>query len=99
MAKYYNTTRGPLAASLSSGASIAIPPKSWTAIDAGDEGSPGLAPLIRKGFLVRSKLTEQPVVSEPIVADSITPEVVDKDSLTAKAVEIKGDTKGETKKK
>jgi hypothetical protein len=58
MGKYYNTQRGPLAVSLSSGKSITVPPKSWIDIDPSDEGSPSLAPMIRKGYLKRSALPD-----------------------------------------
>lgn len=65
MAKYYNTTRGPIAVALSSGASMTLMPKSWTDIAPSDEGSPNLAPMIRKGFLKRSALAD---LAEPVVA-------------------------------
>jgi hypothetical protein len=58
MAKYYNTTRGPIACSLLSGASVAARPKSWFTIAPADEGSPGLLSMVRKGYLVRSKISD-----------------------------------------
>lgn len=60
MGKYYNTTRGPLAVSLSSGKALTIPPKTWIDIDPGDEGSPALVSLKRKGFVKRSVLPDPP---------------------------------------
>jgi len=60
MGKYYNTTRGPLAVSLSSGKALTIPPKTWIDIDPGDEGSAALVSLKRKGFLKRSVLPDPP---------------------------------------
>lgn len=56
MSKYYNATRGPIAVSLSSGKAVSVPPKSWIDIDPADEGSPNLAPLVRKKYLIRSAL-------------------------------------------
>ncbi len=64
MARYYNTTRGSLALSLSSG-SFSLPAKSWTEIPTADEGSPNLAPLVRTGFLVRCTIDSVPAV-EPV---------------------------------
>jgi hypothetical protein len=77
MSRYYNTTRGPIAVSLSSGKAVSVPPKSWIEIDPGDEGSPNLVPIVRKGYLVRSALaatasaeapTEAPPASVPVSA-------------------------------
>lgn len=67
MGKYYNTQRGPLALSLSSGKAITCPPKSWIEIDPSDEGSPSLVPMIRKGYLKRSALPD-PVSAPAVVA-------------------------------
>jgi len=64
MGKYYNTTRGPLAVSLSSGKALTIPPKTWIDIEPGDEGSPALVSLKRKGFVKRSVLPDPPAVEE-----------------------------------
>jgi hypothetical protein len=102
MAKFYNTTRGPLGASLSSGASVSFPPKAWTEVDDADAASASLTSLLRKKFIVPSKLVAI-TDPEPTLADSVpmfvTPEV-EQDVVSAKAViEIKGDAKGETKKK
>ncbi len=102
MAKYYNVTRGPLAASLSGGRSVTIPPKSWFEIAGGDEGSAGVSALVRKGYLKRSTL---PIESEstpvvpvvvPVVATILPELVVDLDlgiKNEAKAIEAKAEAK------
>lgn len=99
MAKYYNTTRGPIAVALSSGASLTVLPKSWTEISPSDEGSPNLAPMIRKGFLKRSALPD-PVV-EPLVVSALVPAPVSSvvtDIEEFPAARVDG-VKNETKKK
>lgn len=68
MAQYYNVTRGPLAASLSSGRSVTIPPKAWFEVDAGDEGSASVNALVRKGFLKKSVLPPEPEPVVPIIS-------------------------------
>ena len=49
---------------------MACLPKAWTEIDATDEGSAGVASLVRKGFLKRSSL---PVAVEvvPVVEPAV----------------------------
>ena len=77
MSKYYNATRGPIAVSLSSGKAVSVPPKSWIDIDPADEGSPNLAPLVRKKYLIRSALDSaaaaQAVEAVPVVAPAAAP--------------------------
>lgn len=73
MAKYYNTTRGPIAVSLSSGKQLSIPPKTWTDIDSADEGSAMLVPMVRKGFLVRSAIDAAKPEAAVAVAAEPTP--------------------------
>lgn len=68
MAKYYNTTRGPLAVSLSSGKALTISPKTWVEIDPADEGSSALVALKRKGYMKRSVLEDEAPASEPVPA-------------------------------
>jgi hypothetical protein len=71
MGDYFNSTRGPLAATLNDGASLSIPPKRWIYIDPVQEGSASIEKLVSKGFLVRSKvpITVVPApVSDPVVA-------------------------------
>jgi hypothetical protein len=72
MSRYYNATRGPLALALPSGKSLSIPPKKWVEIVPGDEGSASLVALVRKGFLVRSKVPS-PAPSEAVVAVAEVP--------------------------
>ena len=98
MAKYYNVTRGPLAASLSGGRSVTIPPKAWFEIASGDEGSAGVAALVRKGYLKRSTLPIEPesVPVVPVVSIILPELVVDLDlgiKNEAKAVEAKAEAK------
>lgn len=84
MAKFYNTTRGPIAVSLSSGNQLSIPPKTWIEIDPADEGSAMLVPMVRKGFLVRSSVdavkpgpTPEPAPAPaPVVAAPVLPPVL-----------------------
>lgn len=65
MANYYNTTRGPISVSLSSGKEMSIPPKSWIEIDRADEGSASLVSMVSKGFLVRSAVADAPAAPAP----------------------------------
>lgn len=83
MPLYFNTTRGPLAVSFASGKSMSIPPKTWAEIDAEDEGSPNLAPMVRKGYLKRSALavTEVPTVAE-VAVESEAPALITEPSPT-----------------
>lgn len=64
MGEFFNTTRGPLAATLLDKSSCSIPPKKWVTIPADQENSASIVRLVEKGFLVRSKVNSQP---EPIV--------------------------------
>jgi hypothetical protein len=73
MAKYYNKTRGPLAVSLSSGASAIIPPKTWVEIDAADAGSPDMISLVGRGYLVKSKVEELSAPAEPVAPEAPVP--------------------------
>ncbi len=102
MAKYYNTTRGPLAVTLSGGGSLSIPPKSWIEIAPSDEGSPNLAPLCRKGYLRRSAVLavdSRPAAIVPAAAqpEPKASEVFLEDSLKAEGG--KDGAKVEVKKK
>ena len=54
MGDYYNKTRAPIGVTLRRGGSMSIGPKSWCYIPPEDEGTPGLAESVRKGFLVRA---------------------------------------------
>lgn len=110
MTKYYNVTRGPLAASLSSGRSVTIPPKAWFEVDAGDEGSASVNALVRKGFLKRSVMPPEPVLVIPVVSIvrdpvAVVPTlvqeiVVDPDLVVLPISEAKaGEAKAEVKKK
>lgn len=106
MAKYYNVTRGPLAASLSSGRSITIPPKSWVEVDTSDEGSISVSALVRKGFLKKSVIpTESEVVATvtngPIaLVPTLVQEIVVDPDLALPTSEAKaGEAKAEVKKK
>lgn len=56
MARYYNTTRGPIPLSLSGNRSMSIPPKSWVELDAKDETTAALIAEVKKGHLVRSRI-------------------------------------------
>lgn len=99
MAKYFNTTRGPIAISLSSGVSVSFPPKRWTEIALADEGSVNLVPLLRKGFLKRSTLADLsevvPLVSNVVETAAPVSVVIDE---TPTALPKVGEVK-ETKKK
>lgn len=97
MAKYYNTTRGPLAVSLSSGASLSIPPKKWVEIGAADEGSTNLVPLVRKGYLKRSALADLPATPVVEVSEPTVLSIEDKESPAA--LPKFGEVKTENKKK
>lgn len=98
MTKYYNTTRGPIAVSLSNGKSLLVLPKTWGEIDAADEGSPDLASNVRKKFLVRSKLNAPPqedpktvAVSEVVVVSPTT--IKSKEKEPSKTVGLAESTK------
>lgn len=65
MTRYYNTTRGPLALPLRSGATVSIPPKQWVDIDPSDESSAQVIQYKSKGFLVREKVILTPFTPPP----------------------------------
>lgn len=77
MADYYNRTRTPLGVTLRGGGSISVGPKTWCYIAPADEGTPGLASMLRKGFLVKAAvpITETTATTPAIVAavPSVTP--------------------------
>lgn len=66
MGEFFNTTRGPLAATLLDKSSCSIPPKKWVTIPADQENSASIVRLVEKGFLVRSKVSSEPVVVPPV---------------------------------
>ena len=71
MGRYYNKTRASLSVILHGGGSIAIPSKQWATIPASDENSSSIASAIRKGFLVRSNVSEV----APLPTDPVSPPV------------------------
>jgi hypothetical protein len=81
MGDYYNSTRGPLTATLTDGAALSISPKAWIYISPENESSASILKLLGKGFLVRSKVPMTPtavqpkVVARPVVA---TPAKIEK---------------------
>lgn len=69
MSDFYNSTRGPLAATLSDGTSVAFPPKQWLYVDDAQESSASIVQLCAKGFLKRAavpRTAKAPVVEEPV---------------------------------
>lgn len=80
MGDYYNATRGPLAATLSDGSSLSMPPKRWIYIDPELESSSSVLKLLEKGFLVKSKVpmtipvAPAPVAPAPVAATPVAAE-------------------------
>jgi len=68
MGDYYNKTRAPVGVTLRRGGSMSVGPKTWCYIAPEDEGTPGLAETVRKGFLVRSlvPITDLAAVTPPV---------------------------------
>lgn len=91
MAKYFNTSNGPIAVELRNGKSASIPGKTWANIPSEQEGSEDLIRAVRKGFLVRSVVEDDAVseVSPPAVLEVSstveTPSKVEDVSSTEKA--------------
>lgn len=74
MGDYYNSTRGPLTATLTDGAALSISPKAWIYISPENESSASILKLLDKGFLVRSKVPmTQPTQAQPVVPVVIAP--------------------------
>lgn len=63
MGSYYNKTRGGLPVTLASGAPMTLPAKKWVTIPAHEENSSSIANAIRRGFLARSPLADEPEAS------------------------------------
>lgn len=90
MGDYYNKTRTPLGVTLQRGGSMSVGSKSWCFIAPEDEGTPSLAELVRKGFLVRAlvsktdlsgpstpaALSDAPVAAVPLPLVNVAPVVV-----------------------
>jgi hypothetical protein len=85
MGRYYNKTRGILPVTLASGAPLSVPAKSWVTIPVSEENSSSIANAVRRGFLVRSTISDDappptpdpmPVAKaepvQPVVAEKIT---------------------------
>ncbi len=70
MGDFYNTTRGPLSATLNNGAPLSIGPKKWVFIPAEHENSSSIVLLLKKGHLKRSKvpLTEVAAPTPAVLA-------------------------------
>jgi len=69
MGDYYNKTRIPVGVTLRRGGSMSVGPKTWCYIPPEDEGTPGLAESLRKGFLVRALVP----ITDPNPRVSVTP--------------------------
>lgn len=100
MGDYYNSTRGPLPATLVDGSAVSFSPKSWLYITPENEGSASIVKLLEKGFLVRAKvaITVLPAPSAPApeasssdaVAASVAADAKPADDAS-KSIEMKAD--------
>jgi hypothetical protein len=94
MGDYYNKTRIPVGVTLRRGGSMSVGPKTWCYIPPEDEGTPGLAESLRKGFLVRSLIPitdlspRASVTPVPVVA--VNPSVTSVPELVASSVSAPG---------
>jgi hypothetical protein len=98
MAQFFNTTRGPLSFTLTSGQVGSASPKKWTAVADEETGCADIVRLVQQGFLVRKierslpkppapkAVAPKPVEPQPVKVEAETPVEPPKKRRTRKPV-------------
>jgi hypothetical protein len=71
MMRYFNRTKGSVAVSFKSGASIAAPSKGWFEVPPEEDGSASILEHVAKGHIVRQMIFEEPLSAAPVPPVSV----------------------------